>query len=150
MHSHTTVKDIMKQSLIMVSPEDTLAEASRKMKEEDCGCLAVGVGDDVKGIITDRDIVVRALAEGQNPAESKVSDFMTPSVEVCRMDDTLTEAADKMHDMGVSRLIVTDEDNKMCGILSFGRIMRNHPDSVEMVEVIEYATGRKDADGLVT
>jgi CBS domain-containing protein len=112
------------------------------MKEANCGCLPVGIGAKPQGVITDRDIVVRALAEGKNPAEAKVADFMTDTVESCSIDDSLADVAGKMRDMGVGRLLVVDRDDTACGIITFGRILRNHDDAEEISVVVASATGR--------
>jgi CBS domain-containing protein len=141
---NTRVKDLMEEHLITVSPEATLLEASKKMKEADCGCLPVGSGETPEGIITDRDIVVRAIAEGKNPAEATVRDYMTVNVKNCKADDTLSEAAEIMQENGISRIIVNDENGKMCGILSFGRMLRQNPDPEETSQVVACATGKAE------
>lgn len=69
---NTNVKDLMASDLMFIDPEDTLREAAQQMKEVDCGVLPVGDKDDVEGIITDRDIVIRAIARGENPEEKKL------------------------------------------------------------------------------
>ena len=71
------VKDLMWSEPPMVSPDATLKEAAAKMTEVDCGVLPVGTGSKVEGIITDRDIVVRAISKGKDPSRERASDFMT-------------------------------------------------------------------------
>lgn len=139
----TCVRDLMEKAVIKVGPEESLYDASVKMKEADCGCLPVGTGETVEGIITDRDIIIRAIAEGRNPSTEMVRDYMSNPVETCNEDDTVGDAAKKMRDCGVSRLIVTDDDDKPCGILTFGRILRNDNDVTEILEVIAFATGKE-------
>ena len=74
--NNTQVKDLMEKTLTKISSEDSLYEASKKMKEANCGCLPVGTRDKLEGVITDRDIVTRCIAEGHNPADKKVWDYM--------------------------------------------------------------------------
>ena len=139
-----TVKNIMKQKPVMISPDETLRDASQKMKTTDCGVLPVGTQEKVDGIITDRDIVVRAIAEGDDPATAKVRDYMTKFVCSCGPEDTLEEAVEKMRDNKVSRLVVTDGDDKICGILSFGSILRKQGNTSEMAGIVEcISTGRE-------
>jgi len=142
---NTQVKELMEDQIVMVSPDDTLAEASKKMKSSNCGFLPVGKANKPEGVITDRDIVIRAIALGKDPAMTKVQDCMTEMVATCKNDDTLMDVASKMREHGVSRLVVLDRDNTMCGVLSFGRILRNHDDQEEVSDVVACVSGRKTA-----
>ena len=72
----TLVSELMTETVVRVGADDNLTTAAQKMKEADCGVLPVGNGDNLQGMITDRDIVIRALAEGKNPDEAKVGDYM--------------------------------------------------------------------------
>lgn len=145
-HMHSTpVKDLMEDRLIMISPDASLSEAAKKMKEMNCGSLLVGDRSRPEGIITDRDMIVRAVARDADPAEERVRDHMTGFILSCKTSDTLADAAQSMREHGVSRLVVTDEDGRACGLLSFGRILRNHDDTDELSGIITNATGRKTA-----
>jgi CBS domain-containing protein len=97
------------------------------------------------GMITDRDIVIRALAKGKDVGAEKVRDYMTSDVFFCEAEDTLEEAAVQMHENHVSRLLVVDSGGKVSGILSFGCILRKHPDLQEISAIIGCATGKKAA-----
>lgn len=136
------VKDLMETDLALISPEATLEEAARKMKDVGCGFLPVGEDDAPQGIITDRDIVIRAIAEGKTPGQVKVRDCMTDDVCSCKETDSLEDAAKVMSDNKVSRLVVKNDQNSMCGVLTFGRIIRNNDDKQETSEVVEAATGK--------
>lgn len=136
------VKELMEGNLEIISPDATLQEAAQKMKEADCGFLPVGSKDAPEGIITDRDIVIRAVCEGRNPAEEKVRDYMTTDVCSCSETDTLEEAAQLMGDNSVGRLLVTKEEGKICGVLTFGRILRSDENGSEQNGIIERAIGR--------
>jgi CBS domain-containing protein len=136
------VKDLMEPSLVMISPNATLEEAARKMKEADCGFLPVGAKNAPQGIITDRDIVVRAIADGSDPRSEKVRDYMTTTVCTVKETDTLEDAARVMQQHHVSRLVVENGAGKISGVLTFGRIIRANDDKRETSEVVEKATGK--------
>ena len=143
---NTTVKDVMEKNPEIISPDTTLLEACNKMKELDCGSLPVGSEDKPQGMITDRDIVVRAICNGADPATSTVRDFMTTTLCSCNEDDTLIEAAEAMNKYNVSRITVKDESGHITGILSFGHILRSSAaDNEEIAETVYRATGRKKA-----
>ena len=139
------VKELMETELELISPDATLEEAARKMKECDCGFLPVGEEDRAEGIITDRDIVIRAVAEGKDPSQEKVRDCMTGEVCSCRDTDTLADAAMAMSENSVGRLVVRDGMDRICGVLTFGRIIRTNDDKQETSEVVEKATGKAAA-----
>lgn len=136
------VKELMETNIQLINSNATLEQASKKMKESCCGFLPVG-GDTIpEGIITDRDIVVRALAEGKDPKSEKVCDYMTSDIYSCQETDTLGDAAIVMGANNVSRLIVKDETDAICNILTFGRIIRKHGNKQEVSDVVEKATGK--------
>src|ERR1035437_8463518 len=99
---NVTVKDLMVKNPVLISPDTTLQEAAAKMKSIDCGILPVGTKNKVMGMITDRDIVVRALSESLDPMEEKVGDHMTTKVLFCKETDTIKQAAALMKKHGVS------------------------------------------------
>ena len=141
----TKVKDLMTEEPVIIDRETTLEEAAREMKSVDCGVLPIGSWHVLEGIITDRDIVVRAVAEGADMATEQVRDYMTTEVFYCDEDDTLAEAAEKMHKYGVSRLIVNDNGGRACGIITFGCILRKNKSLREIGQVVECAVGKKVA-----
>jgi CBS domain-containing protein len=137
----TQVKEMMTPHPEMISPAATLQQAAKRMKSVKCGALPVGTENKLKGIITDRDIVIRALAEGKNPAVEKVSDYMSAPVFACNEKDTLEDAAEKMHQHKVSRLVVRNHDGKVTGILSFGSVLRYDADPKEIAGTVKHACG---------
>lgn len=141
----TKVKDLMEARTVMVSPNATLAEAAKMMKEEGCGFLPVGEANKPQGVITDRDIVIRCIAEGRDPQDMQVSDCMTGNVCACGEKESLEEAAQKMNDNAVSRLVVQTMDGDICGVLTFGRIIRSNDNKNETSEIVQCATGRAAA-----
>ena len=142
---NTKVKDLMTENPAMINPESTLQEAAQKMQNVDCGVLPVGTENKLEGIITDRDIVIRAIAKGANPATEKVRAYMTGTVYGCNEDDYLEDAADKMRDHAVSRLVVKNHVGKVTGVLSFGGILRKNANAEEVANVVKHATHKAAA-----
>jgi len=116
----TTIADIMTRSIATVQRDETLQAAARRMQEMDVGSLPVLDGKAVAGVVTDRDIAVRGVAEGMIPQESLVADVMTAEVRFCRADDTVEQAMAEMGDLQVRRLPVLDAKNEIVGIVSLG------------------------------
>jgi CBS domain-containing protein len=116
------IKDIMTRGVETVSPQTTLQEAAARMKTLDVGPLPVCDGDRIEGMVTDRDIVVRGIAEGRDPRTTKVSDVMTRDVATCRENDDVREAARTMKDKQIRRLLVVDDKHKVSGIVSLGDV----------------------------
>ena len=147
----TQVKELMTSHPEMISPAATLDQAAKKMKAVKCGALPVGTENKLKGIITDRDIVIRpqganlwitvTLAEGKNPATEKVGDYMSDPVFACNEKDTLEDAAEKMQQHKVSRLVVRNHEGKVTGILSFGSILKNDANPKEVASIVKHACG---------
>jgi CBS domain-containing protein len=115
------VNEVMTRSVECTSPNATLQDAARRMRELDVGPLPVcGESDRLVGMLTDRDIVVRAVAEGLDPSTARVRDVMTPSVIYCFEDQDVTEAAQLMKENQVRRLVVLNRDKRLIGIVSLG------------------------------
>lgn len=138
MHN-TKVKDLMNTDPSIIAPEASLEKAAREMDAIDCGFLPVGKDGKIVGIITDRDIVIRAIAKGKSPSFSKVKDFMSKTVYGCNEEDYLEDAAEKMRENKVSRLIVRDAKGQVTGILSFGGILRRQANPDEVALVVKHA-----------
>ena len=134
------VKDFMTDQPCTIAPDATLQEAARIMANVDCGFLPVCSKSDVIGIITDRDIVIRAISRGKDPQKEKVLNFMTNDYFGCHENDYLEDAAVKMHDHKVSRLIVRDSKGQISGVLSFGGVLRKSADAGEVANVVKHAT----------
>jgi CBS domain-containing protein len=115
------VKDIMTAGVECVSPGDTLQEAARKMKSLDVGPMPVcGDNDKIVGMLTDRDITVRATAEGKDPKTTKVQDAMTEDVIYCFEDQDVKDATKLMEDRQVRRVLVMNRDKRLVGIVALG------------------------------
>src|SRR4051794_41545648 len=106
-----TLKDVMTPNPECVTPDDSLQDAARKMRNLDVGPLPVCENDRLAGMITDRDIVVNAVAEGRSPQTTKVREAMTGKVIYCFEDDNVEEAGRTMQEHQVRRLVVLNRDN---------------------------------------
>lgn len=113
------VSEAMTRDVQVARPEDTIQSAARRMAQIDAGSLPVCDGETLQGMITDRDIVVRALAEGRS-FDTPVSEVMTAEVQYAYADDDLDEAADRMAEAQIRRLPVIDKDRRLVGILALG------------------------------
>ncbi|EPE96181.1 CBS domain-containing protein [Rhizobium grahamii] len=114
------VRDVMTRQVITASAETSIREVARMMSEIDSGIIPVIDGDEL-GMVTDRDIVIRAVAEGMD-TEGPITSIMTTGIESCLESDELREAATRMSDLQMRRLLVFDEDGAIAGILSLGDI----------------------------
>jgi CBS domain-containing protein len=104
----------------VISPETTLAEAAQRMKSLDVGLLPVGERDRLVGMVTDRDITVRATAEGRDPKTTNVREVMTEQVFYCFEDESIEQAAEIMERAQIRRLMVLNRDKRLVGIVSLG------------------------------
>jgi CBS domain-containing protein len=118
------VRDLMTRELETVAPQATLREAAQIMARLDVGVLPTVDGGKLVGIITDRDIAVRAVALGKDPAVTTVRDAMSPGVKYIFDDDGVDDAAEVMADLQVRRLPVVDRENRVVGIISLADIAR--------------------------
>jgi len=117
-----SVRDVMTPNPQCVSEKDTVRDAARIMKEQDTGVVPVVDGKKVVGLITDRDIVIRCVAEGKNPLDARVSDVMTKSVRKVKEDATINEVLTMMSSAEIRRLPVVDRNDDLVGIVSIGDI----------------------------
>jgi CBS domain-containing protein len=126
-----TVKDVMTTSVVYLPSETTIAEVARTMREQDIGDVVVADGPSLAGMVTDRDLVVRAVAEGRDPEATTVGEVMTRDLVTVRPEDTIQQAALLMRDRAVRRLLVCDDDQGLVGVVSIGDLAeRIDPDSV--------------------
>ena len=137
------IKDVMTTSVECVRPETTLQEAAAKMKSLNVGSLPVCEGDRPIGIITDRDIVVRAIAEGRDPRTARVPEVMTADVVSVSETADVKEAARLMKDRQIRRIVVVDPSKRVVGIVSLGDIAGDTHDDKMSGEVLEKVS--KDA-----
>jgi CBS domain-containing protein len=115
------VKEAMTRSVECARPKDSIAHAAERMRDLNVGALPVcGENEKLVGIVTDRDIAIRATAQHCDPDETCVSDAMTPGITWCFDDDDMTDAAHLMEDKQIRRLAVLNHRKRLVGILSLG------------------------------
>lgn len=121
------VQQLMTRNVELVSPGTSIQEAARQMRNDDTGALPVGADDRLVGMVTDRDITVRAVAAGR--FDAKVGDVLSEDVYYCFEDDDVERAANVMAEHQVRRLPVMNRDKRLVGIVSLGDISTSDEDS---------------------
>ena len=116
------VRDAMHAGVTWVGPETSINELARKMRDEDIGAIPIGENDRLIGMVTDRDIALRGLADGQDVESLTARDVMSSPIVYCRTDEDIGDAIRIMEDKAIRRLPVIDENKRMVGILSLGDI----------------------------
>jgi CBS domain-containing protein len=117
------VKDAMHKGVDWVNPDTPITEIAKLMREHDIGCIPIGEDDKLVGMVTDRDIVCKGLANGKfDPSRAKASDVMTEGIHCCREDDDLAKAVHHMETLKVRRLPVINKSKRMVGMISLGDI----------------------------
>ena len=122
------ISEIMTREVELVHPKDTLKTAAEKMRYRNIGFLPVYDGEQLVGVLTDRDIVIRLVAEGVDPRESLRDDWITKPAVCSYHDEDVEEAARLMEEHQIRRLIVLDRDDQVVGVLSLGDLARNVQD----------------------
>jgi CBS domain-containing protein len=112
----------MTRNVEVISGDASLKEAATKMKAIDVGFIPVCDGDRLKGILTDRDITIRATADGRDPTKTKVADVMSTDIAYCLEDQEVDEAVSLMEARQIRRLPVLNLDKQLVGIVSLGDI----------------------------
>ncbi|SCG49700.1 CBS domain-containing protein [Micromonospora inositola] len=124
------VSDVMTKQVVYLAAETMLDEAARVMKEADIGDVVVTDGATLAGMLTDRDIVVRAVAERADPATTTIGSIITREVVMIEQHSTASEAAALMRERNIRRVLVCDSDRKLVGIVSLGDLaMQLDPNS---------------------
>ncbi len=124
------VSEAMTRKLRIARPDETLQEVARRMAEEDVGFMPVGDKDRLVGTITDRDIVVRGVAQGRDGA-ALVRDAMTKDVKYCFDDEDMDHVVHNMGDLQVRRLPVVNRDKRLVGVVSLADgVLKDNPASV--------------------
>jgi CBS domain-containing protein len=117
------VSEVMTRDVKTANPDQTICEAARLMAEIDAGVLPVGENDRLVGMITDRDIAVRAVAQ-EKPPTTKVREIMSQEVLYCFDDQDLDDIARNMSDVKVRRLPVVNREKRLVGIVSIGDLSK--------------------------
>jgi CBS domain-containing protein len=126
-----TVREVMTPRVVTLPSETTLAEAARTMREQDIGDIVVSDGAAPAGLVTDRDIVVRAVAEHRDPASTTIGEILSSDLITVHPDDTIQSAALLMRDHAVRRVLVCEDNQRLVGIVSIGDLAEDiDPESV--------------------
>jgi len=133
------VSDIMTRGVQTVTPTQTIHEAAAMMARIDCGALLVNQDDRLVGMITDRDITIRAVATGM-PGETPIAEVMSGEIRYCFEDEDVREVARNMGDNQLRRLPVLDRDKRLVGVVSLGNLALSD-DPQASVELLRRVTG---------
>ncbi len=114
------VKEIMTENPKVIQPGTSIKEAAGIMRDLDVGVLPIADGDNMSGILTDRDIVIRAVAEGKDPGEVKAGEIASGDITWCYEDEDVEEVSGKMKKDKIRRLPVVNREDKLVGIVSLG------------------------------
>src|SRR4051812_18592445 len=131
------LRDVMTRNVEEIAPQIPLTQAAQKMRSLDVGALPVCKDGRPLGMLTDRDITLRAVAAGRDPTQMLASEAMTPSLIFCYEDDDVREAAKIMEQKQIRRLVVFDHNNCPCGIVSLGDLATRTRDAHLSSEVLE-------------
>jgi len=124
------LSEIMTQEVIVIQPDDSIQSAAKKMRDLNIGFLPVCDGEELLGVLSDRDITVRALADGMDATIMLGRDLMTTPAIYCFDDQDVSEAAKIMEENQIRRLVVLSrEDNKLVGVISLGDLARKETNS---------------------
>ena len=118
------IKDVMTTEVTTIEPSTRLDEIARIMRDEDIGAVPVAENDRLVGMVTDRDIVLRGVAEGEDAQPRTARDVMSAKILYCRDDQSLDEVLKNMGDLQVRRLPVIDRQDRLVGIVSLGDLSR--------------------------
>ncbi|MDQ6802674.1 MAG: CBS domain-containing protein [Acidobacteriota bacterium] len=132
-----TVRDVMTPNPASVSEKDSITRVAEIMKREDAGVVPVVDGRKVIGMITDRDIVVRLIAEGKDPSNAKVTDAMSKKVRSVREETPVNEVLQLMSREQIRRVPVTNNNNELIGIVSIGDIASDSKETVNVGRTVE-------------
>ena len=122
------VKDIMTANPACCTKDASLQEAAQMMRDNDCGCIPVVEDQSSKkpvGVITDRDIALRIVAEGKNPLDLTVANAMTANAETVKPNTSIEDCCDLMEDKQIRRVVVVDDSGRCCGIIAQADIALN-------------------------
>ncbi|KWV34549.1 MULTISPECIES: CBS domain-containing protein [Micromonospora] len=133
------VSDVMTKQVVYLAVETTLDEAARVMKEADIGDVVVTDGSTLAGLLTDRDIVVRAVAECSDPTTTTIGSIITREVVMIEQHATAGEAVALMRERNIRRILVCDNERKLVGIVSLGDLAMQLDPSSALADISEAA-----------
>ena len=134
------IKEIQTREPEVISPEAMICEAAQKMSEHDIGMLPVCDGERLVGAITDRDLVIRGLAKGYDPLNTKVKDVMTERISCCFEDDSIEDVARAMEEKQIRRMPILNRNKRLVGIVSLGDLAVRSRNRELTEEVLEHVS----------
>jgi CBS domain-containing protein len=132
--------DVMTENLVYSSPEDTVSHVAQLMKKEDIGPVLIVDNQDSKrlvGIVTDRDLALKVVAEGRDPQTTKVEEVMTRKLITCRPDDDVESAMKAMAQYQLRRIPVVENGNRLVGIISQADVATRVDEPEKTAEVVK-------------
>ena len=140
--SERTVRDVMVKDVVTIEPSASLTDAARAMEEANVGMLPVVQDGKLLGVITDRDIVVRAVAQDADPASTAVGDCISINAIVAEPDWSTDRALQTMAQAQVGRLPVLDDDEKLIGVVTLSSMAFLAPEKEEALEAAQEVSRR--------
>jgi len=131
------VSEVMTRHVEVIDSDAPLKEAASKMKTLDVGLIPVCDGDKLRGLLTDRDITVRGVAEGYDPSKTKVADIMSTDLAYCFEDDEIDAALNLMEKRQIRRLPVISRQKQLVGIVSLGDLAVHTGQKARVGETLE-------------
>jgi CBS domain-containing protein len=126
------INEIMTPDVATIGPDETIQRAAQVMDELNVGSIPVFEGERLVGLVTDRDIVVRAISVGKTPADTKVGEVMSAGIEYCFLDEQVDDVMERMRELQVRRMPVMDRSTgKLAGIIALGDLATKHSAEVD-------------------
>jgi CBS domain-containing protein len=138
----TTVSDVMIRDVVTVDASATLLDAARLMREANVGMLPVMEEDAVRGIVTDRDLVIRAMTRDIRPSEARVGDCLSEPPRCAEPDWSLDEAMEEMARQQVGRLPIVDPGGRIIGVVTLSSLALRSPRQQEALETAQEVSRR--------
>lgn len=135
-----TLKEIMTSQVDVISPDATAEDASTKMRDLNVGAIPVCDGESLIGMLTDRDLVVRVMAQRRDPKAVRVGEAMTPDISYCFEDDDVEKAARLMSQKQIRRLPILSRSKKLVGIVSLGDLAVHGIDTKTSGDILEHVS----------
>lgn len=131
------IKDVMTPEVVTLAPTAKAKDAAALMRSLNIGAIPICEGTRLMGMVTDRDLVLRVMAEGLNPEHETIQTIMTSDVDYCYEDQTVEEAAQVMQDRQVRRLPIINRENELVGIVSLGDVAVKGTDRMTTATALE-------------
>jgi CBS domain-containing protein len=131
------IKDVMTHDVVTLAPTAKVTQAAEAMKSLNVGAIPICDGGRLLGMVTDRDLVVRVIAEHRNPETETINNIMTTDVDYCYEDQTVEEAAHVMEDRQVRRMPIVNHDKELVGIVSLGDVAVKGADKSTTADALE-------------